>query len=272
VGHCPNPPRQCWNQGAHHGGRKFKGKTKEIKADTFNTTSPHDAAIFKKSLKNIADYLQLNHGNDVSKAVRNMTPANIILPDIPNPSPTPISRGTSSPSLKLTRTFRSKRTQRQVNARRSMTKIWPKLVLLFSINAPLTSKMISRPLDLFPSICQNQDVIRPLCLIQSLCCSYDAKIQSVMVIVALHKRLFAYYQKDGIDNHTYHREFLAHVETIETYGGLGAVGVVPTFLDAMLKDMERNGVMPSVLPRILQMPREHRLLKPSVMNTLAPSC
>jgi hypothetical protein len=59
-------PCHCWNQGHQSG--KFKGKTKEIKFDTFNNTGPHNAAQFNKSLKNIADYLQLNHGNDVSEA------------------------------------------------------------------------------------------------------------------------------------------------------------------------------------------------------------
>jgi hypothetical protein len=97
--------------------------------------------------------------------------------------------------------------------------------------------------DLFPSACQNQDVIKLRCLIQGLCYLYDAMIQSVMATVALHKQLFTCYQKDGINNHTYHHKFLAHVETIKTYGGLCAVGVVLTILDAMLKDMERNGVI-----------------------------
>ena len=52
--------------------------------------------------------------------------------------------------------------------------------------------------------------------------------------VASHKRLSIHYQKDSIDNHTYHWEFLAHVETIETYGGLGSVGVILTFLKAKI--------------------------------------
>jgi hypothetical protein len=76
-------PRHRWNQGTS---RKFKGKTKEIEYDTFDKTGPHDAAQFNKSLKNIADYLQLSHGNDVSVAVRNLTPVTIIVP------PTPISK------------------------------------------------------------------------------------------------------------------------------------------------------------------------------------
>jgi hypothetical protein len=32
-----------------------------------------------------------------------------------------------------------------------------------------------------------------------------------MATVASHKRLFTHYQKDGVDNHTYHRGFLTHV-------------------------------------------------------------
>jgi hypothetical protein len=97
--------------------------------------------------------------------------------------------------------------------------------------------------DLFPSIRQNQDVIGLLCLIQGLCCSYDAKIQSVMATVASHKCLFTYYQKAGVNNHTYHCKFLAHVETIETYGGLGSVGVIPTFLKAKIIKMANDGTI-----------------------------
>jgi hypothetical protein len=36
-----------------------------------------------------------------------------------------------------------------------------------------------------------------------------------MATIASHKRLFAYYQRDGVDTHTYYREFMAHAETIE---------------------------------------------------------
>ena len=58
-----------------------------------------------------------------------------------------------------------------------------------------------------------------------------------MATVASHKRLFTYYQKDGVDNHTYHQEYLAHIKTIKTYGGVGAIGVTPTFITTKLKDM-----------------------------------
>ena len=91
--------------------------------------------------------------------------------------------------------------------------------------------------DTFPAICIAQDPIALLKLIQSLCCSYDAKTQSVMAAVASHKRLFTYYQRDTDDNHKYYQEFCAHVETLKTYGGIHAVVITPTFLTAKLKDL-----------------------------------
>jgi hypothetical protein len=63
--------------------RKSKGKTKEIKFNTFDNTGPHDTVQFNKSLKNIADHLQLVHGNNVSKAVHNMAPVKIDIPPAP---------------------------------------------------------------------------------------------------------------------------------------------------------------------------------------------
>jgi hypothetical protein len=99
--------------------------------------------------------------------------------------------------------------------------------------------------DIFPAIRVAQDPIMLLKLIQSLCCSYDAKTQSIMATVALHKRLFTYYQRNGDDNHKYFQEFSAHVETLETYGGISAIGITPTFLIAKLKELAAAGVISS---------------------------
>ncbi len=68
-----------------------------------------------------------------------------------------------------------------------------------------------------------------------------------MATVASHKHLFTYYQKDGVDNHMYNREFLAHVETLETYGGIGVVGVVPTFLSAKIKELADSGAIANAM-------------------------
>ena len=58
-----------------------------------------------------------------------------------------------------------------------------------------------------------------------------------MATVASNKKLFTFFQRDGMDNSSYHREFIAHVETIETYGGMGAIGLTPTFVAKKLCDM-----------------------------------
>ena len=86
-GNCRNN-RHCWQQG-RQGGTQFKGKTKEIAEDIFDNTGQHDAATFNKSLKNIADYLQLELGNNVSEAMRNMTDTTISIPAAPTPKPDP---------------------------------------------------------------------------------------------------------------------------------------------------------------------------------------
>jgi hypothetical protein len=46
---------------------------------------------------------------------------------------------------------------------------------------------------IFPAFCSSQDPIALLKLIQVLCYSYDAKVQSVMATVASHKRLYTHY-------------------------------------------------------------------------------
>jgi hypothetical protein len=83
-----------------------------------------------------------------------------------------------------------------------------------------------------------------------------------MATVASHKRLFTYYQCDGDDNRKYFQEFSAHVETLETYGGIGAIGITPTFLTAKLKELAALPLMPSIWP-----PSNW-----SMMNFLAVSC
>ncbi len=59
----------------------------------------------------------------------------------------------------------------------------------------------------------------------------------IMAMVTSHKRLFTYYQCNGDEDQKYFQEFSAHVETLKTYGGIGAIGITPTFLTAKLKEL-----------------------------------
>ena len=150
-GHRCNPCQRC-NQGAHQGSGKFKGETKEIETDTFNNTGPHDAATFNKSLKNIANYLQLNHGNDVSEAVCNMTLANIILPDIPQPKPNPTKLGELIPISKidmyLWKQAHTKASERKEKYDKNMAKAY--IIIYHQCSSNLKNDL--KASDLFPSI------------------------------------------------------------------------------------------------------------------------
>ena len=67
-----------------------------------------------------------------------------------------------------------------------------------------------------------------------------------MATVVSHKKLFTFYQRDGVDNSSYHREFIALVKTIETYGGHGAIGIIPTFVAQKLQEMHAAGACANV--------------------------
>ena len=97
-----------------------------------------------------------------------------------------------------------------------------------------------------------------------------SKTQSVMVTVASIKELFTYFQRDGVNNHTYYREFMAQVETFETYGGLGAICVIPVFITAKMKELAASGAIADImLPLMLSMLMLSVLLE---MSFWAPSC
>jgi hypothetical protein len=221
---------------------KIEGKTPEIKNDIFDNTGPHDAANFHRSLKNIANYLQLMHRNDVSEAIRNLTPITITLPPLP-PTVDP-GTGQLLPVFEI-ETYLWKEEHKKASTKKdkyeeNMNKAY--IIIFHQCTTSLKNDLEAA--NKFPAICTAQGPIGLLKLIQSLCCSYNSKTQSVMATVASHKRLFTYYQRDGVDNNTYYMEFMAHVETIETYGGVGAVGVIPSFLAQKVKELvDTNLVM-----------------------------
>jgi hypothetical protein len=119
-----------------------------------------------------------------------MMPANIILSDTPQPKPNPNKPGDLIPVSKidtyLWKQAHTKASERKEKYDKNMAKAY--IIIYHQCSPKLKNDL--KASDLFPSIRQNQDVIGLLCLIQGLCCSYDAKIQSVMATVASYKCLF----------------------------------------------------------------------------------
>ena len=196
--------RNKWgNNNNNNTNPKEKGKTIGLENDIFDNTGMHDAAMFHRSLQKIADHFQLNYMHEVSEAIRTMTPVNITIPKAPADTQDPNDPlKTIKPSeidiylwKKQHEKASTKLDKYEVDMARAFVLIYHQCTthLQNEINAT----------DTFSSIRTAQDPIALLKLIQSLCCSYDAKTQSVMATVASHKKLFTYYQKDGVDNHKY---------------------------------------------------------------------
>ena len=201
--------------------------------------------MFHRSLKQIADYIQLNYGNEVSEAIRTMTPVIMDIPAVPQDKQDPTD---PSKIIKVSDIdfylWKEKHKKASTKFDKYETDMARAFILIFHQCTPNLKNDIEAA-DTFPEIRVAQDPIMLLKLIQSLCCSYDAKTQSVMATVASHKRLFTYYQRDGNDNHKYFQEFSAHVKTLETYGGIGAIGITPTFLTEKLKELAAAGEVSS---------------------------
>ena len=193
---------------------KFKSKLKELEDNTFDKTGPNDAANFHRSLKNIANYLQIQHGANVSEAVRKMYAITITYPSVPQPKEDPITKTTIS--VTPIEEYLWKEDHKKSTARKDRyNKNRPKYIIIYNqcFNSRKNNLKVS---NTFQAINVHHDPIALLKLIQGLCCSYDLKTQSVMATVSSHKRLFTYFQHDGVDNSTYHREFMAHIKIIET--------------------------------------------------------
>jgi hypothetical protein len=208
--------RNCWNNTAGTLSNKFKSKLKELEDNTFDNTGPNDAANFYRLFKNIANYLQLQHGANVSKAVQKMSAITITIPAVPQPKLDPTTKTTIP--VTLIEEYLWKEDHKKMTARKDKyNKNMPMAYIIIYNQCSNSLKNDLEASDTFQAVNARQDPITLLKLVQGLCCSYNSKTQSVMATVASHKKLFTYFQCDGVDNSTYHWEFMAHIKAIETY-------------------------------------------------------
>jgi hypothetical protein len=205
----------------------------------FDNTGQVDAANFQRALKGMAIFLHTTYSAEVADAILKMQPVVINVEESPpqrldnNGNPIPLS---SWEEYKWKKTYAE-----QSNRLKTYNESMPKAYIYIYNQCSTNLKNDLETSSTFPIIEGAKDPISLLKLIQGLCCSYDSKTQSVMVTVASQKKLFTFYQRDGMDNNTYHQEFIALVDTIETYGGTGAIGITPTFVAQTLQDMETVG-------------------------------
>jgi hypothetical protein len=240
--------RNRWNNPAGTGGttgsattsNKFPTRNKDI-PDTvvFDNTGQVDAAIFQRSLKVMANYFHTTYSAEVSDAILKMQDVIITVDDEPT-----LRKDAVGNDIPLTswEEYKWKKTYAEQSAKLKVyNDSMPKAYIHIYNQCSTTLKNDLETSAAFPTVESRKDPIGLLKIIQGLCCSYDSKTQSVMATVASQKKLFTFFQRDGMDNSTYHREFMAHVDTIKTYGGMGAIGITPTFVAQKLSEMFTAG-------------------------------
>ena len=224
---------------------KYPTRNKDLPENlVFDNTGHNDAANFQRTLKGLANFLHTTYSAEVATAVLKMQAVNIALEDKPTPR-------TDAAGNEITLTaWDIHKWKEEYNAQLKTLKVYndsmPKAYIHLYNQCSTNLKNDLEAAPAFAQVESNKDPIGLLKLIQGLCCSYDSKTQSVMATVASHKKLFTFFQRDGMDNSSFHREFIALVETIETYGGHGAIGITPTFVAQKLHDMQAIGACVNV--------------------------
>ncbi len=69
-----------------------------------------------------------------------------------------------------------------------------------------------------------------LMMIFGYCCQFDLLNDEYMAITAAIKNLLYFFQKTEQSNADYHEDFMAMLEVIEEYGGVGSMTHFPNML------------------------------------------
>jgi len=190
----------------------------------FDNTGHNDTANFHRTLKGLANFMHTTYSADVTSVEEEPT----------------ARKDSSGQDLPLTSWEIHKWKEDNAQLKKTL-KVYndsmPKAYIHLYNQCLTNLKNDLEAATAFAQVESTKDPIGLLKLIQGLCFSYDSKTQSVMATVASHKKLFTFFQRDGVDNSSYHREFIALVETIETYGGHGAIRITPTFVAQKLQEM-----------------------------------
>jgi len=201
--------RNRWNNPAGAGGAtgsaatssKFPTRNKEI-PDTvvFDNSGQVDAANFQRSLKGMANFLHTTYSAEVSDAILKMKEVVITVEDEPT-----LRKDANGNEIPLTswEEYKWKKTYAEQSAKLKIyTESMPKAYIHIYNQCSTNLKNDLETSAAFPTVDSCKDPIGLLKIIQGLCCSYDSKTQSVMATVASQKKLFTFFQRDGMDNST----------------------------------------------------------------------
>ena len=224
---------------------KYSTRNKDLPENlVFDNTGHNDAANFQCTLKGLANFLHTTYSAKVASAILKMQAVTIPIEEEPT-----VRKASSGQDLPLT-SWEIHKWKEEYNAQLKTLKVYndsmPKAYIHLYNQCSTNLKNDLEAATAFAQVESTKDPIRLLKLIQGLCCSYDSKTQSVMATVASHKKLFTFFQRDGVDNSSYHREFIALVETIKTYGSHGAIKITPTFVTKKLQEMHAAGTCTTV--------------------------
>jgi hypothetical protein len=216
---------------------KYPTCNKELPKNlVFDNTGHNDAANFQHSFKGLANFMHTTYSAEVAEVILKMQAVSINVDDQP-----PIKTDPTTNLPVPLATWEEYKWCQEYTEQSKKLKLYndsmPKAYIHLYNQCSTNLKNDLAASTAFPQVEASKDAIGLLKLIQGLCCSYDSKSQSVMAMVASQKKLFTFFQRDGINNSSYHREFVAHVETIETYGGMGTIGITPTFVAQKLHNM-----------------------------------
>ena len=81
----------------------------------------------------------------------------------------------------------------------------------------------------------DDDIITLISLIQGYCCRFDQQSQAYMAIAETFKNLCLFFQRTNQSNNEYFKDFTSLVDTLETYGGNGALGYLPALITVELQ-------------------------------------
>ena len=267
--------RHRWNNnasgtGAHDApsNAKYTTRDKDLPYHVvFDNTGPNDASLFKRALEGMANYLYTTYSAEVSDAVLNMKAVTITVDDTPI-----LKKDADGNDIPLTtwEEYKWKSTYtEQIKKSNLYENSMPKAYIHIYNQCSTNLKNDLEASTAFPAVKMAKDPIGLLKLIQGLCCSFDSKTQSVTATVRSLKKLFTFYQRDGMDNASYHKEFMAHVETIETYGGMGAIAITPTLVKTKLIDLQsKSKCTDPYNPSPLELALAHKLVREEFLAAL----